>query len=75
MMLTYCESMAALGACWHIRQCEPEERKFSGGVNAPALCGVKIAWDIREPLPTTKNIPDCAKACCRFIVEKMGLVP
>lgn len=47
----FCETIHASSYTpWHIRQLTDAGRKFGGGADTPALCGLRVSWDIPTPV-------------------------
>ena len=45
---SFCETAHATGSSpWHIRKLTSAGKKLGGGADTPALCGRKVAWDIK----------------------------
>lgn len=76
-MLTVAETATSTWH-YHLREVGPEGRKPGGGAG-PALCGIKLGWDVNMPIPMfMKAKPEytfnpCSK--CRELYRRQhGLV-
>ena len=58
----FCERATASAVSpWHIR-IPTDGLKFGGGAGTPALCGAKVAWDLKVPI-TNHHLGHCCQRC------------
>lgn len=63
---SFCETATAGPQTrWHIRPLTDRGRKLGGGADTPALCGVKVSWDLSTPI----NYHHLRHCCAKCAVE------
>ncbi len=56
---SFCETVTAGSSTpWHIRELTARGKMLGGGADTPALCGVKVSWDLSTPF--TISLAKCA---------------
>ena len=60
----FCESVTAgPRSFWHIRHLTDKGWKYGGGADTKALCGRKVAWDLRVKITDFNITNNCCQKC------------
>jgi len=72
MKFAFCEIQYATATSpWHIRQLTDSGLKLGGGADTKALCGRKVAWDLKVEINHHHLQFNCCRQCVQaFIGEK-----
>ena len=64
---SFCETATASSISpWHIRKLTVYGKKYGGGADTPALCGIKVSWDLEVKIDDLHLQHACKKCVSAF---------